>query len=175
MSVFPSVVEGSFPAPHEMVLVLYKLPSHDACDLLRRSGLIRRRPAFVLVKTSRVLRQRVFFCKRGLFKKNVAHLLYLLFNHLFFLSCSFNNCGLSVVCSPWGDPAAFRMHESLVIGCWGYSSQTAALNIRLWDDGEMGHLWPSRRVSTKVTHSSHIWQDVDRALALRSKWGGGKK
>lgn len=71
MSVFPSVVEGSFPAPHEMVLVLYKLPSHDACDLLRRSGLIRRRPAFVLVKTSGVLRQRVFFCKRGLFKKKM--------------------------------------------------------------------------------------------------------
>lgn len=67
-----------------------------------------------------------------------------------------------------GSPAAFRMHESLVIGCRGYSSQTVGLNIRLWDDGERGHLWPSRRVITKVTHSSHIWEDVDRALEMRS-------
>lgn len=58
-----------------MVLVLYKLPSLDARELFRQSGLIHRRTVFVLVKTSRVLRRRVFSVKFSL-KKNLAHLLY---------------------------------------------------------------------------------------------------
>lgn len=132
--------------------------------LLPKSRLIHRPPVFVLVKTSRVLYRRVFSVKEVSLKK-VAHLLYYFFNHYFFsLSVNF---GLSAVRQ--GTPAAIRIHESLVIGCRGYSSQTVGLNICLWHDGEKGHLWPSRRVITKVMYNSHIWEDVDAALALRSK------
>lgn len=68
------------------------------------------------------------FCKRGLLKKFARLLYYFLrnfFNHYFFF-LSFMNFGPSTICQ--GSPDAFRMHESLVIGCRGYSSQTVGLN-----------------------------------------------
>lgn len=154
--------------------MLYKLSSLDACELSHQSpGCFHRPPAFVLVKMSRVLHRGMFFCKRGLFKK-LAHLLYYFLCNVFYhyFSLSLMDFGPSVVRQ--GSPAAFRMHESLVTGCRGYSSQTVGLNICLWDDREKGHLWPSRRVITMVMHSSHIWEDVDGAVALRSASEGTK-
>lgn len=114
----------------KLFLCFTNCPPSTLVNSRQSPGCFHRPPAFVLVKMSRVLHRGMFFCKRGLFKK-LAHLLYYFLCNVFYhyFSLSLMDFGPSVVRQ--GSPAAFRMHESLVTGCRGYSSQTVGLNICL--------------------------------------------
>lgn len=104
------------------------------------------------------------FCKRGLLKKKIARLHNFITFCVTFISLFFLSFLLWNSVPPW----SVAMHESLVIGCRGYCSQRVDLNVRLWDDGQKGHLWLSRRVITKVTQGSHIWEDVNKSVEVES-------
>lgn len=145
----PSVSTAS-----QVILVLYKL--------LQRSGLLLSPWSLCSLTHPKSCTERPRLSRR---EKKKSIILFITFPLSFRKSLRL----VAVVRGPSGTPAAFGMHESLVIGCRGWSSQTAGPNIRLWDGQEPRHLWAGRRLSARATHSSHIWAERDGALALMSE------
>lgn len=106
---------------------------------------------------------RSFFSVKEVSLKKLAHLLYYFKCHTFF----YHNCFLFI----YSDPSVVCQRTLLLSGCmnlWWLDAEDSSQTV--WSEysplwwWEKGHLWPSRRVITKVMHSSHIWKAVDDAL-----------
>lgn len=121
----------------------------------------------VLIKLSQVLQSRSVLHKRGLFKWKSSMCSLLLFVSSFFHK-------LHPALPPWSVVLPGTLMLSVCMNLWWLDAECIAHRRWVWTLSsammkKRGHLWPSRRVSTKVVQSNHIWEDVDRALALISK------